>query len=299
VIGGSSRYKRSLSSLNQFTYGARAALTHAATPRLTLTSTAIAQMILSSDVPTASEHLPLLPLALSRAQSVSAGVGYRVSPITSFASDVAYTHTTFSSSLLSGGDAISGRLLLRRAYKPSATLGLVYEIERSTTAPLAVTTNTLSSEWITPAGPFQWRMRVGASALQASDVAGWAVKPVGEAELSTHGATDVAGFALHYSRSVGQAFGLARVLTTDEIGFTAGRTIPGSIAVAIGANQGWSTAPDLASQRITLTSITTDLRRSMFGSLWFGVGGFYRRRIEHAILAESGIMLTAGYHARL
>jgi hypothetical protein len=279
----------------------RAAVSHAATPRLTVAATALAQTTLSSDIPTGTVDLPLLPRSLSHAQGVTGSASYRLTQLVDLSTDAEYTHTSFNTAALDGGDAVSGGVALRRSYAPASTLGLVYHIERSATAPLTVVTNTVGTEWVRPVGPLLLRTQAGIAGLKTSQFSGWSVQPVGGIALTdrtlTHG--EFGTFSAHYARTVGQAFGLGRLMTSDEVGVSVSRVILASVSASLTVNQGWSTASSMGVRRIASTSVSTDLRRAFWQGLWAGVGAYYRQRIEQGRLSGSGVMLTAGYQTRL
>lgn len=283
-----------LSGLDQSTYGFAAGMTHAFTPRLAVDLGALARTSLSRDVVQIGQVLTLLPFALTRSYGGTGSAAYRLTPQTTGSLSATYTRVGFDIPTLAGGSSATGRASLLHRYGVDDAYGVGYELQRNTTVGRSHDSHTLDLSWQPTVGSFSARLRAGATALRAppgTDVRRLsALRATGEATLRRRFAEGAAG--VYYRRAVGQAFGLGRVLSTDQAGASIDRVLRRGLTFRADGSESWSTDPTGPALRLRYATATAELQERVHPLLSVAVGAFVRERVASDVVSARGLRLT-------
>ena len=295
---GSGAAYRVQTDLDQFTYqvGGDAKITES--PRLETRFGAMTQSSLSTLIGPTGAPLPLLPLSLSHTTDVNALTTYKVSPTTTATANVDGVRVTFNTPGLVNASVATMHLALTHEYELNASYGGFYESQFIATPGLLQTLQTAEGTWSAPLGPLTARANAGATVLLAPGNAAAAVRPAGGFGLAY--LTKTGNSMLRYDHTLSEAYGIGRVLTTDEVGvsYDRGAISDSSTAgyqVILSAYQGWSTYATSPVSRLSAAIASAEVRRALLTGLWVGAGAYLRRRDEGTTITSQGLTLTMGY----
>lgn len=291
TLDGSGLLYRQEHGLNQFTYQLGATGTYDLAPRVTARIAAAERTSLSTDVAAIGPGLPLLPLALSHTTAGSIGLDDRMSPRTTATLDASYTDVTFGTVGLTNGETGTARLAVMHAIARDASIGMSYTGQVISTSVV---------QWLpaaeaigaTDLGPLKLQLHAGAATLMGPGTVN-KVDPIGGADLQYP--VGRGGVELLYGRTVNEVFGLGAVYITDAIGLAYTHPAFFGCSIRAGVDQSWGTFDGPQGQRLEATGASLQVRRQLASGAWVGVGGFLRRRIQTILVADQGVLVSAGY----
>jgi hypothetical protein len=297
AMGSGSAYRRQ-TDLNQFTYQIGGDAKFIESPRLETRFGAMTQSNLSTLIGPTGAPLPLLPLSLSHTTDVNGLATYKVSATTTATASVDGVRITFNTPGLVNASVASMRFALMHQYEPATSYGGWYESQFIATPGLFQTLHTAEAAWSGPLGPLTTHVNAGATLLLSPGDAPAAIRPAGGFELAY--LTKTGNSILRYDHTLSEAYGIGRVLTTDEVGvsYDRGAMSDSSTAgyqVILSAYQGWSTYATSPVAHLSAAIASAEVRRALLTGLWVGVGAYLRRRDESTVVTSQGLTLTMGY----
>jgi len=294
--GDDIRYYR-LNDLDQFNYQFGGSGSYEATERLTMRIDGLYRTALTTVAGPAVGGLPYLPNSISHSENGTVGWSYKFSPLTTGTIDVHYFQIDFETPGLFDGAQQSVTFGVASQYASSgSSAGVTYLVSQSSTTTGPLILNTAGANW-SPVFSAEWRahLEAGATLVSGEGAGALYVRPTGEADLRF---VDLpSSGSLRYAHTIDEVFGLGQLLTTDELDLLLARDVVGKFTILIGADQGWSNVAEIPGERLTTTTAYANVRHTIVGNLWFGLGGYLRRRAETSTptVSGSGIALTAGY----
>lgn len=283
-----------LGALDRETYDVGATLFRRWTGRL---ATQVAARAVTSIAPIGLPTLSttaLLPLTISRTQSLVGALNARVRPRVELSAALDGSRVRFDDTTFAGGTTFGGVIALSAKPSMRSTVGAVLEGRQAAFDQTNVVTEALEGDFRRDLGPASLRLRAGATALQELVGAGESVlRPSGSLELLR--ARGSVAYSLRLSRAVTPAFGFGRALETDQFAMSLqrGRAKDGYVRLTGDASR--STDPTDPRVSLRFAALTGEWRHALGGGLSLATVGFARRRLDGGRITNTGGSLQLSY----
>ncbi len=283
-----------LGSLNRETYDVGATLFRRWTGRL---ATQVAARAVTSTTPIGLPTLStttLLPLTISRTQSVVGAVNARLSPRTELSGAVDGSRVRFDDTTFAGGYTLGGVLAVSAKPSIRSTVGVVLEGRQAAFNQSDVLTEAVEGDVRRDLGLSSIRFRAGVTALQQLvGEGGSVVRPTGSLELLR--ARGSVASSLRVARAVTPAFGFGRALETDQFAMSVQRGRRNGSHVRLTGDASRSTDPTDPRVSLRFASVTGEWRQALGGGLSLATVGFARRRMDGVRVTNAGGSLQLSY----
>jgi hypothetical protein len=303
-------YKR-IDQLNRFTYAGDGTGHLALTPRLALQATAsyatlvisssqsgVDQTVVSAPVtpttitpPVATTNPIAVPSTIYHTLSAAGSAAYALTERTSSQVQVAYNQVRFDTSNVPSGATFSAGGTMQHLYSEHSAVGLVYQFQTNSGVTQAGTIHSLLGSWGRTSERVNLGLQLGVLANATKGQQSW-TEPGGGAQLGYKLARGSLDF--RYDRSAAQAFGLGRILITDQgsVGLT--QTVGKYALHAAGtASRGHDT--ELKSYHLDMYAAEAGLERPLISTVRLSASVYYRRRSELVSTDDNGVRMLLTY----
>ncbi|HEU4643355.1 MAG TPA: hypothetical protein VFS44_12945 [Gemmatimonadaceae bacterium] len=294
-VAGSAAMFRKLDDMNQRTYSLLGSASRQLTPRFTVGVNGAVNTNYSRGVTYIADAPVLLPLTLWRQQMGAGDVSYTFSPTLTGTANGSWNRVTFDSPLLVGGSTVRAQAGLTRRYASDASIGFTTQFERNITGgqtldssatggamldSTATAGETLDSysllgEWMRRYGRLELHLRAGAVVNGSAAEGAARVLPAAGAELTQRRARG--STSLRYEHSVTQAYGLGRLVSTDQVALATDVTTVRGFTFRVDGGESWSSDPSRSGFQYTLTSLNAGIQQVVLSDVALGLAVFLRR----------------------
>ena len=304
-------YKR-IEQLNRFTYSGTGAAHYGVTPRLALQAAgSYATLIISAQssldqtgigatpsgsptviaAPVATTNTVAVPSTIYHTLSAAGGAAYALTERTSSQVTVAYNQVRFDTSGVPSGSTFSAGGTVSHLYAEHGAVGMTYLYQTNSGVTQAGTVNSLLGTWGNSYEHIDLGAQLGVLANASRGEQGW-TEPGGGAQFRyrlSRGAID-----LRYDRTAAQAFGLGRILITDQGTLGLSQNLGKYALHATGsASRGHDT--ELKAYKLDMYSAEMGLERPLKSTVRLLASVYYRSRSEVVSTNDSGVRMLLSY----
>jgi hypothetical protein len=279
-------------ALDRETYDVGATVFRRWTSRL---ATQLAARAVTSTAPIGLPQLSttsLLPLTISRTQSVVGAMNARVRPRIDLSAALDGSRVRFDDTTFAGGYTLGGAIALAARPSTRSTVGVVIEGRQAAFNQTDVVTEAVEADVGRDLGLASLRFRAGGTALQQRAGASL-VRPSGSLELLRKRSS--VALSLRVSRAVTPAFGFGRALETDQFAASLQRGRSKGSFVRFTGDASRSTDPTDPRVALRFASLTGEWRQTLGGGLSLATVGFVRRRMDGVRITNTGGSLQLSY----
>jgi hypothetical protein len=200
----------------------------------------------------------------------------------------------FDTSGVPSGSTFSAGGTIQHLYSEHGAVGLVYQFQTNSGVTQAGTIHSVLGSWGSNYERFNLGLQLGILQNATKGEQAW-TEPGGGAQLSyrlARGALD-----LRYDRSAAQAFGVGKVLITDQgtLGFTQNL---GRWAFTVGGSASHGHDTELKSYKLDMYSAEMGLERPLLSTVRLRTSVYYRRRSEVVSTDDNGVRMLLTYDGR-
>ena len=304
-------YKR-LTTLNRFTYsgngagqynfssrfGVQAAVSYAT---MTIAGQSIDDIAAPVPVldpatiapPVAPVNSVPVPSTVFHSLSAAGGASYTLSERTSAQFSGTYSKVMFDTTGIPEGSTIGGGAALQHRYSERGSVGLSYQYQTNQGVSQAPTVHTALGTWARSYERIDLGAQLGVVSNATQGVDSW-TEPGGGAQLKYRMARGSIDF--RYNRSAAQAFGLGRILISDEGTVAIGRTFGKYAMNAFGTlSHGHDT--ELKSYKLDMYSAGLGVERPIMTTIRLVGSLYYRSRSEVLSVDDRGVRMLVTYNS--
>jgi hypothetical protein len=302
-------YKR-IEQLNRFTYSGTGAAHYAATPRLALQAAgSYATLVISQssadaagnaavagspttiEPPAATTNSVAVPSTIYHTLSAAGSAAYAISERTASQVQVSYNQVRFDTSGVPNGSTLSAGGTMQHLYSEHGAVGMVYQFQTNSGVTQAGKIHSVLGSWGSNYERVNLGLQLGVLANATKGQESW-IEPGGGAQLGYRLARGSIDF--RYDRTAAQAFGLGRILITDQGSAALTQTYGKYALHAAGtASRGHDT--ELKSYKLDMYSAEMGLERSFMSTVRLMASVYYRRRSEIVSTDDNGVRMILTY----
>jgi hypothetical protein len=304
-------FYRRITQLDHFTYTGNGAAHIAVTPRFALqgaASYATLTIAAQSSIDTPGEPTPpvsptaiagpvvttnavAVPSTIFHSLSTAGAMSYALSERTASQVQVAYNQVRFDTSGVPNGSTFSAGGTLQHRYAEHGAVGAVYQFQTNGGVAQAVTVHSLLGSWGNSYERIDLTVQAGLLSNATSGQQSW-TEPGGGAQFGYRLSRGT--FAVRYDRSAAQAFGLGKILITDQgtLGLTQTFAKYALHATAT-ASRGHDT--ELKSYKLGTYSAELGLERPLISTVRLVASTYYRKRSDVFSASDNGVRVLLSY----
>jgi hypothetical protein len=306
-------FYRRLKTLDRFTYSGDGAAQYGLTSRLALQAAASYATLLISgagapdaggttpvtapggggiDAPVATVNTIAVPSTIFHTLSLAGAASYTLSERTSAQLSTTFNQVMFDTTGLPDGSTFGGGATLQHRYSERGSVGLAYQYQTNSGVSQAPTVHSALGTWGRSFERFDLGAQLGIVSNATKGEDSW-IEPGGGAQLRYRLARGALDF--RYNRSAAQAFGLGRILISDEgtvgVSQTLGKYSLNAFATA---SRGHDT--ELKSYKLNMYSAGLGVERPIMTTVRLVASLYYRRRSELQTVNDRGARMLVTYN---
>ena len=247
----------------------------------------------SSDINSSDDRFGLLPLTVSRSRAGALVTSYLISPVTSATLEGRYVRVSFDSPLFTPGTSAGGQVGILHRYEERSSYGFQYGVEENTILGRSQPLQTATANWEPLSGSAGVRFTAGVAAVDSGRNTFRKASAIGSADI--HNQIGPGITRIRYARWAGQAFGLARVLVTNQVSFGYETAPLRRTTVLLNADRAWSEDHSDPTFRVVTTNGTLRLRTQLGAGVTIGSDAFVQKRDQLLRVSDRGVRVVVGY----
>lgn len=334
AVGGQldrSFYRR-IEQLNRFTYAGNGVAHYGVTPRLNLqAAAAYATLVVSGETvdasggvsgggvsgggvsgggvsgggvsggtpgtiapPVATTNSVAIPSTIYHTLSTAGSASYAVSERTAAQVQASYNQVRFDTAGVPDGSTFSTGGTFQHRYSERSSVGMVYLYQSNDGVGQSGTIHSALGSWGSNHDRIDVALQLGVLANATKGEDRW-IEPGGSAQLRyrlSRGAID-----LRFDRSAAQAFGVGRILLTNQASAGLTQTL-GRFGFHAGASASRGHDSEFKTYKLHMYAAEMGLERPLFSTVKLMASAYYRRRSEFVSTNDRGVRMLLTYDGR-